>query len=67
MFSFLRTMMICTAAGVLLSVVFPTPTGGVVGAMSGLLIGFCVAMGKWRAQREEMAVAPIRLNGSHSV
>ena len=66
MFSFLRTMMICTAAGVLLSVVFPTPAGGVVGAMSGLLIGVCVAMGEWRAQREEMAVAPIGLTGCHS-
>ena len=68
MFNFLRTMMICTAAGVLLSVVFLTPTGGVVGAISGLLIGVCVAMGDWRAEREEMVLAPntpIRLIGCH--
>ena len=69
MFNFLRTMMICTAAGVLLSVVFLAPAGGVVGAMSGLLIGACVAMGEWKALREELAVAPIgpiRLIGSQS-
>jgi hypothetical protein len=67
MFNFLRTMMICTAAGVLLSVVFLTPAGGVVGAISGLLVGVCVAMGGWRVQREEMALAPIRLAGSHEL
>ena len=69
MFNVLRTMMICTAAGVLLSVVFLTPAGVVAGAMSGLLIGVCVAMGEWRAQREEMAAAPIgpiKLIGSYS-
>ena len=69
MFNVLRTMMICTAAGVLLSVAFLTPAGVVAGAISGLLIGVCVAMGEWRARREEMAVTPIgpiRLIGSYS-
>ena len=67
MFSLLRTIIICTAAGLLLSVVSLAPAGGLIGAMSGLLIGACVAMGERRVQREDMPVTPmgsIRLIGS---
>jgi ammonia channel protein AmtB len=68
MFGFLQKLMVCAAAGTLLSLIFLTPAGGMVGAMSGLLIGICVAMGEWKVQREEMVVAPIgsiRLIGSY--
>jgi hypothetical protein len=69
MFSFLRNLVICTAAGILLAVVFLTPTGAVVGAVNGLLVGLFMCLADWRVQREEMAVTPIgpiRLIGSHS-
>jgi hypothetical protein len=69
MFGFLRSLVVCTAAGILLAVVFLSPAGAVFGAVNGLLVGLCVGLAEWRAQRAEMAlvpVRPIRLIGSYS-
>ena len=70
MFGFLRNVVLCTAGGVLLAVVFLTPTGAVFGAVNGLIVGLCVGLAERRAQRLEMAlvpVRPIRLIGSYTV
>jgi hypothetical protein len=60
MLTFLRSLVVCTAVGILLAVVFLSPTGAVVGAVNGLLVGFCVGLAEWRAQRAQMAVVPVR-------
>jgi hypothetical protein len=39
MFGLLRNLLMCTAAGTFLAVVFLTPTGFVVGSVNGLLVG----------------------------
>jgi hypothetical protein len=51
MFGFMRILMMCTMAGMLLSVVFLTPAGAVVGAVNGFLVGICVGLGEWKATR----------------
>ena len=69
MFGFLRSLVLCTAGGVLLAVVFLTPTGAVFGAVNGFVVGLCVGLAEWRAQRLEMTVdpvLPIRMIGSYS-
>jgi hypothetical protein len=66
MFGFLQKLIICMAAGTLLSLVFLTPTGAVVGAINGLIVGVCVGLGELRAKQTEASVGstgPIRLVG----
>ncbi len=53
MFEFMRNLMACTMVGILLAVVFLTPTGAAVGAVNGFLVGIFVCMGEWRAKRAE--------------
>jgi len=51
MFGFTWKLMICTMVGVVLSVVFLTPTGAVVGAINGFLVGIFVGLGEWKTTR----------------
>ena len=51
MFGFMREVILCATAGMLLSVVFLTPTGAAMGAANGLLVGICVGLGEWKARR----------------
>jgi hypothetical protein len=53
MFELMRSLMVCTAGGILLAVVFLTPSGAAVGAVNGFLVGIFVCMGEWRAKRAE--------------
>lgn len=53
MFGFIRNLMVCTSAGILLSVVFLAPAGAVVGALNGLLVGIFVGLGEWKAKRAD--------------
>lgn len=53
MFGLTRNLMMCTSAGILLSLVFLTPTGVIVGAVNGFLVGICVGLGEWKASRAE--------------
>ncbi len=55
MFGFMRTLMMCTMAGMLLSLVFLTPAGAVVGAVHGFLIGVCVGVGEWKATHAKVS------------
>jgi hypothetical protein len=67
MFGFLRNLVMCTAAGTLLALVFLTPTGAVLGALNGLLVGICICLAERRAQQAEMVLVPstpIRLIGN---
>jgi hypothetical protein len=67
MVGFLRNVLICSAIGFFLALVFLTPAGALVGAVNGLLVGVCVTLGELRARDSENAVVPtgpIRLIGS---
>jgi len=67
MSSFLRNLVMCAAAGILLTVVFLTPASAAVGAINGLIVGLCMCLAEWRAQRAEADLAPgrIKLVGNH--
>ena len=58
MFGFLRNLLVCTAAGMSLAVVFLVPGGAVAGAVNGLLVGLLVGLAGWRSQRDELALEP---------
>jgi hypothetical protein len=63
----LRNVLICSALGFFLALVFLTPAGALVGAVNGLLIGVCVSLGELRARDSDNGVVPngpIRLIGS---
>ena len=67
MFGCLRYLVMCAAAGTVLSVLFLTPTGVVLGSVNGLLVGICMCLAELRAQRAEgtrKADSPLRLLGS---
>lgn len=67
MFGFMRNVVMFTSAGILLAVLFLSLAGAVVGAINGLIVGACVGLGEWKAQRAELvasSAAPIRLIGS---
>jgi hypothetical protein len=51
MFGFMRNVMMCTLAGIVLAVVFLTPAGAVVGAVNGFLVGVCVGLGELKEKR----------------
>lgn len=51
MFGFMRNVMMCTLAGIVLAVVFLTPAGAVVGAVNGFLVGVCVGLGELKEER----------------
>jgi hypothetical protein len=53
MFGFMQILMVCTAAGMLLSLLFLAPAGAAVGAAHGLLVGVFVGLGEWQAARAE--------------
>ncbi len=59
MFGFMRSLITCAALGAALSVVFLTPTGVALGAVNGFLVGICVGLGEWKAQRTERSLATI--------
>ena len=56
MFTFMQSLLMCTMGGILLSVVFLTPTGAVVGGVNGFLVGVCVGLGERKAKRETAAM-----------
>jgi hypothetical protein len=58
MFGFMRNLMLCTMVGIVLAVVFLTPTGAFVGAVNGFLVGICVCLGEWKAT--DAARSPIQ-------
>jgi hypothetical protein len=51
MLGFLQSVLMCTFAGMLLSLLFVTPAGAVLGGVNGCLVGICVGLGERTARR----------------
>lgn len=69
MMEFLKNVVVCAGAGAVLAVVFLSPTGAVIGAVNGLLVGVCVGLAQKRAgqlQPAPVSAEPVRLIGSYS-
>jgi len=50
---FIKCIVLCTLAGMLLASVFLTPAGAVAGAAQGFFVGVLVGWGNRRAKREK--------------
>jgi len=57
MISFIRILVLCTIAGILLAAVFMTPGGVTAGAVKGFLVGTLIAWGEWHSKRKEASVS----------
>jgi hypothetical protein len=53
MLEFVKCIVLCTLAGMLLASVFLTPAGAVAGAAQGFFVGALVGWGNRKAQREK--------------
>jgi hypothetical protein len=51
MLGYLRIMVLCTLAGLVIATVFMTPGGVAAGAVKGLFLGILITWGEWKAGR----------------
>ena len=60
MFNYVRILMLCTAAGFGLAILFMTPGGAELGAAKGLVVGLLVALGEWKSRHNK----PVPIRGA---
>lgn len=60
MWVYIKIVLSCTLAGLVLATVFITPGGAPAGALKGLLVGLLIAWGEWRSGRTVEIVSYVK-------